>query len=88
MNDFLTGASATAAWVVAMFLFKFWRKSKDRLLLLFSLAFLVLGLDWLLVTIIRPDRETRHFVYAFRLVAFGLILAGILDKNRRGRSAS
>jgi hypothetical protein len=49
MTDFISGGAAVAAWIVAMFVFEFWRESRDRLLLLFSLAFLVLGLNWALV---------------------------------------
>jgi hypothetical protein len=87
MSDFLAGAAAAASWIVAMFLFKFWRESRDRLLLLFSLAFLVLGVNWLLVSAVHPGAETRHLFYAVRLVAFLLILVGIVDKNRRGPSS-
>jgi heme A synthase len=87
MSDFLSGAATAASWVVAMFLFKFWRESKDRLLALFSLAFVILGLNWLLVSAVHPGNETRHLFYAVRLVAFLLILIAIVDKNgRAGRS--
>ena len=88
MTDFLGGASTVASWIIALFLLKFWRESRDRLLLLFGLAFLVLGLNWLLVSAFHPGGETRHYYYAIRLVAFLLILAGILDKNRRGPTSS
>jgi hypothetical protein len=88
MIDFLQGGAAIGAWIVAMFLFKFWRESRDRLLLLFSLAFLVLGLNWALVSTLHPAQETRHLYYVVRLVAFLLILVAILDKNRRGPSSS
>jgi hypothetical protein len=88
MTDFLGGASAAASWIVAMFLFKFWRESRDRLLLLFSLAFVVLGLNWALVSAFHPSNETRHWFFLFRLVAFLLILGAILDKNRRGPGSS
>jgi hypothetical protein len=88
MNDFLAGAATAASWIIAMFLFKFWRESRDRLLLLFSLAFVVLGLNWVLVSVFHPGGETRHLFYLVRLVAFLLILVAILDKNRRGPSSS
>jgi hypothetical protein len=84
MIDFLQGGAAVGAWIVAMFLVKFWRESRDRLLLLFSLAFVVLGLNWALVSVFHPGGETRHLYYLLRLVAFLLILGAILDKNRRG----
>jgi hypothetical protein len=87
MSDFLNGAATAAAWIVAMFLFKFWRESRDRLLLLFSLAFVVLGSNWALVSAFHPGGETRHLFHLVRLLAFLLILAAILDKNRRGPSS-
>lgn len=87
MTDFVSGAAAVAAWIIAMFLFKFWRESRDRLLLLFSLAFVVLGLNWFLVSLFHPGQETRHLFYIVRLVAFLLFLTAIWDKNRRGRSS-
>jgi len=88
MIDFLGGASTAASWIVALFLLKFWRETRDRLLLLFGLAFLVLGLNWLLVSAYHPGEETRHYYYGIRLVAFLLIIGGILDKNRRGPTSS
>jgi hypothetical protein len=86
MSDFISGGAAVAAWIIAMFLFQFWRESGDRLLLLFSLAFVVLGLNWAIVSIVHPGRETRHLFYLIRLVAFLLFLGAIWDKNRRGPS--
>jgi hypothetical protein len=88
MIDFLQAGAAVGSWIVAMFLFKFWRESRERLLLLFSLAFLVLGLNWMLVSTFHPGGETRHLFYVVRLVAFLLILGAILDKNRRGPTSS
>ena len=76
MNDFLGGAAAAAAWIVAMFLFKFWRESRDRLLLLFSLAFIVLGLNWALVSAFQPGGETRHLC----------IEIGHVDKTGKART--
>jgi hypothetical protein len=86
MTDFVLGGATVSSLVIAAFLFKYWRESRDRLLFLFGLAFLVLALNWLLVTVVHPSNETRHYLYTVRLVAFLLILGGILDKNRRGPS--
>lgn len=84
MNDFLGGGAAIASWIVAMSLFQYWRRVRDRLLLLFSVAFGVLGLSWFLVSAFHPGGETRHFFYVPRLIAFLVILVAIVDKNRRG----
>jgi hypothetical protein len=31
---------------------------------------------------VQPNVETQHYVYLLRLLAFLLILAGVIDKNR------
>ncbi len=83
MNQVLWGALAMASWVVGLFFARFWRTSRDRLLLFFALAFWVFSLNWLSLAVANPPVETQHYVYVLRLVAFVLILVGIVDKNRR-----
>ena len=86
MNHFLWGALWLSCWVAGLFFLRFWRTSRDRLFLFFALAFLVLGLTWIGQLYVHPRVENRHFIYLFRLAAFGLIIAGIVDKNRRGKT--
>jgi hypothetical protein len=42
----------------------------------------VFGLDWLLLAVVNPPSETRHYLYVLRLLAFVLIIVAIIDKNR------
>ena len=83
---FLQGISATAAWVGGLFFFRFWRESHDRLFAFFGAAFWLLSLSWALLGLFSPTEETRPYIYAIRLVAFLLIIGGIIDKNRGGRA--
>jgi hypothetical protein len=83
MRDFLWGASSVASLVVAVFFLKFWASTQDRLFAMFSAAFAVLACNWLLLASTQPEDETRHFAYVARLLAFGLIAAAVIDKNRR-----
>lgn len=78
---FLLGAIVVACLVVGMFFLRFWRKSGDRLFVIFAIAFWIMGLNWLLLGFIQED-EVRTWLYMLRLVAFVLILLGIIDKNR------
>ena len=39
MQQFLTGLTAMACWVAALFFFRFWHESKDRLFVMFAIAF-------------------------------------------------
>ena len=83
MKEFLAGTAFVTAGVIAVLFLRNWRRDKERLFLAFGLAFGVLSLHYLLLPIIRPHIEDRPALYAMRLVAFGLIIAGIVDKNRR-----
>lgn len=79
---FLQGVCATAAWASGVFFFRFWRQSGDRLFAFFGAAFWLLALSWGLLALFNPTEETRPYIYAVRLVAFLLIIAGIVEKNR------
>ena len=81
LNQFLLGALVMACVAAGFFFLRFWRKTQDRLFLIFALAFWLLGANWLLLAFWQTD-ETRTWLYMIRLVAFILILAGIIDKNR------
>jgi len=86
VEHFLLGAVAMAAGIAGLFFLRFWTVSRDRLFLFFSLGFFVLASTWAMVGILHPAEETRHLYYVPRLVAFGLIIVGIVDKNRRARA--
>ena len=75
-----------ACWIAGLFFLRFWRQSRDRLFLLFSVAFWILTLNWVTLAVLNPGVESRHYVVAIRLVAFLLILGAIIDKNRRSRA--
>lgn len=83
MNDFLLGALTLASFVIGVFFLRYWRATKDRLFLLFSAAFWLLGLNWTLATVARP---LALHAYVLRFLAFVLIALAVLDKNRRKRS--
>jgi hypothetical protein len=82
---FLQTVSATAALAAGLFFFRFWRESHDRLFGFFGAAFWVLALSWALLALVNPSDEARPFIYAIRLVAFLLMIIGMVDKNRTSR---
>jgi hypothetical protein len=75
----LAGALAMGFAISALFFFRFWRQSRDRLFLLFAAAFLLLGLD----RVIASTSSVGDAVYLIRLLAFVLIVVAVLEKNRR-----
>lgn len=80
--DFLSGGSMVAALIIAAFFLRYWLQTRDRLFLIFSAGFLVFAASRLILAFLDEDDEGRIFVYGLRLVAFGLILGAIIDKNR------
>jgi quinol-cytochrome oxidoreductase complex cytochrome b subunit len=82
MTVFLWGALAMASFTIALFFFRFWVRTRERLFVLFGAAFLVFALNWTVLGILQPGDESRPYAYMLRWLAFLLILVGILDKNR------
>lgn len=81
---FFQTVSGTAALVAGLFFLRFWRESGDRLFAFFGAAFGLMALSWTLLALYHPTDEARPYIYAIRLVAFLLIIVGIIDKNRAG----
>jgi hypothetical protein len=83
MKEFLWGLLAMASAVASLLFLRYGRLTRDRLFLYFSAAFLAMTLNWVGIAIIEPSNEHRYLAYALRLLAFVLILIGIIDKNLR-----
>jgi hypothetical protein len=66
-----------------VYFYRFWRRSRDRLFLWFSSAFVLLAVSYLMLGTVQFASEWRIYVFAVRLFAFCLILCGIFEKNRR-----
>ena len=47
-----------------------------------------MGLSWTALAIENPPRETQHYFYSLRLLAFLLILGAVIDKNRAAKARS
>jgi hypothetical protein len=82
----MQGALVMGTFVVALFFFRYWRITGDRLFMMFAFAFWALGINWLGLALLATTDEARTAFYLVRLLAFVLILAAIVDKNR-GASA-
>lgn len=80
---FLQGISSMGAYASSLFFFRFWRQSRDSLFVFFSWAFALLGLSWSLLALLSPVAESAPYIYSLRLIAFALIIAGTISKNRK-----
>jgi uncharacterized membrane protein HdeD (DUF308 family) len=82
LNRALLGAISMASIVIGMFFLRFWRAGRDRFFLFFALSFLLEGANRFALALLARPNEGTPTIYLVRLLAFLLIVAAILDKNR------
>lgn len=82
LNAWLSGAIFVSAMVIAMFFYRFWRHSHERLFVYFAWAFALEGTHRVLQIwpSEHPDDPTHYLV---RLAEYTLILIAIVQKNRK-----
>lgn len=89
MNELITGAISMASLIIALFFLRFWRNTRDRFFLWFALSFGIEGVHRIVSALTLEENEDSPLHYLVRLLAYGLILWAILEKNlparRRGR---
>jgi hypothetical protein len=81
-NQFISGAVFLGFLTSALFFFRFWNKTNDRLFLMFAISFFLMGIERIVVSFVPVRGEFQFYVYGIRLLAFVLLLWAILDKNR------
>ncbi|HVM19299.1 MAG TPA: DUF5985 family protein [Egibacteraceae bacterium] len=83
MRPMLHGAIAMGSFVAGLFFLRFYRVSRDALFAFFGAAFWLLAVNNAALAMTDPQAETRVLAfYGLRLLAFLLIIVGIIQKNR------
>ncbi len=82
-EGFLEGVIATASLAAGLFFLRFWRDTRDSLFLAFAVAFVIEGLNRSVRVFFHNPSEASPWVFIVRAFAFLIILAGIVNKNRR-----
>jgi hypothetical protein len=85
VNSVLMGAVAMASFTAMIFFLRFWQQTRDRLFLLFAIAFGLDALTRFTLGLINPTRELEPLFYSGRFATFALIAIGIALKNRSER---
>ena len=83
MDHVLVGGIATASLIAGLFFCRFWRATGDRFFLFFAISFWIEGAQRLVVFHFIGADEASPLYYLPRLVAYALIIAAIVDKNRK-----
>lgn len=83
MNEILVGAIAMGSFIAGLFFLRFWKSTRDRFFLYFAISFFIEGFNRVLLG---PDMQNegaqQNIFYILRLVAYGLILLAVWEKNR------
>jgi Family of unknown function (DUF5985) len=82
MQQMLMGAIAAGWLVVGLFFFRFWRRTGDRFFLWFALSFWLEAGNRVALGLHDGLQEDSPMLYGLRVVAYGLILLAIWQKNR------
>jgi len=83
MPQLLMGAIAAGAVFVGLFFFRFWHQTRDRFFLYFAAAFWLEAASRVALVLVDHADEQEPLFYVVRLIAYGLILAAIWQKNRK-----
>jgi hypothetical protein len=80
--EFVSGLIVGGYLIAGLFFLRFHRQTRDRLFLAFAVAFWLLAAQRAAVTFMAHHAEAPLWLYVLRLLAFVLIAAAIVDKNR------
>jgi hypothetical protein len=59
--DLISGGTMVAALVVALFFFRYWRQTNDRLFLMFSAGVLTFAVSRLILAVLDEDTARRRY---------------------------
>ena len=79
MTLFISGVLVAGYAIAGLFFLRFWRQTRDRLFLWFAAAFWLLAAQRGALAALGLEATWLYWV---RLLAFLLILAAVIDKNR------
>ena len=82
VSELLSGAIVMGYLIAGLFFLKFWHGTRDRLFLIFGVAFWMLSLQRALLALLAEVEGAHLYLYVMRLLAFVLIIVAIVDKNR------
>ena len=82
---YLSGILTLGYVITATFFLKFWRGTRERLFGWFAASFLLLAAQRFLLTISGEWGEQHTWIYSLRLLAFLILIVGVVEKNRATR---
>lgn len=81
VRSWMSGAISMGYLVVAFFFLQYWRETRDRLFVFFTIGFVVLAVNRTLYALMFGDADVVSF--SLRLAGYLCILAGIIERRLR-----
>lgn len=82
MDQFLYGVIVMGFAVASLLFLSYWRRTRQSLFLSFAASFLLLAINYLWLAVTQIPVEERSPLYLVRLLAFALLIVGIVQSNR------
>jgi 4-hydroxybenzoate polyprenyltransferase len=82
MDQFLYGAIVMGLAVATLLFLSYWRRTRQSLFLYFAASFFLLGINYLSLAVTQIPVEDRSPLFLVRLLAFALLIVGIVQSNR------
>lgn len=82
MEQFLSGAVVMGFAVAGLLFLSYWRRTRDRLFLMFSASFFLLAVNYIWLAITQIPVEERSPLFVVRLLAFAMLIVAIIQSNR------
>jgi len=82
MDQFLYGVIVMGFAVACLLFLSYWRRTRQSLFLSFAASFLLLAINYLWLAVTQIPVEERSPLYLVRLLAFALLIVGIVQSNR------
>ena len=83
MYNFYAGMVTMGFATAALFFFRFWRQTRDRLFAIMGVAFICFALNQTLPVVLDIPKEEQSWAFLLRLAGFILLIVGIVGKNWR-----
>ena len=87
LNLILTGALILGFWIGGLLFFKYWKRTRDSLFAWFAAAFWMLMAERILLVLVNPEDEARPYIFLVRLLAFAMLIAAVIQKNKGKKDA-
>lgn len=82
MVEFVRGATWICDLAIALFFYRYGKEKGDLLFCFFSLAFFLISISVLMLTVLKDGSDYAPYAYLIRLAAYTFIIGGIIHKNR------